>query len=307
MTRRPKNLARGLAIAGIGLVSLGIIAFPAVAQSTARAQSRVRAPNYYVSMGDSYSVGYQPGLGATAGYTAYVAHRSHLTLVNFGCAGATTTSILVTIGCPLTLPHTAGAISYTATTQAAAAEAFIVAHRGHIGVITVSIGGNDVTACAVRSDPVACVANAVSLISENVTALATGLRAAAGPRVPILGLTYPDVLLGAYVYPSIPPTAARIALAKTSVVAFESLLNPALATAYRHAGGVLVDVTAATGAYGSLTRTVTLDPYGTIPVPVARICTLTWFCKQGNIHATTQGYALIGKLIAARYASLRRT
>jgi len=88
-----------------------------------------------------------------------------------------------------------------------------------------------VTACAVRSDPVACVANAVSLISENVTALATGLRAAAGPRVPILGLTYPDVLLGAYVYPSIPPTAARIALAKTSVVAFESLLNPALATA----------------------------------------------------------------------------
>jgi len=104
------------------------------------AQSTVRAPNYYVSMGDSYSVGYQPGSGH-GGYTAYVAHRSHLTLVNFGCAGATTTSILVTIGCPLTLPHTAGAISYTATTQAAAAEAFIVAHRGHIGVITVSSVG----------------------------------------------------------------------------------------------------------------------------------------------------------------------
>jgi hypothetical protein len=51
---------------------------------------------------------------------------------------------------------------------------------------------------------------------------------------------------------------------------------------------------------------VTVAPYGTIPRAVARVCTLTWFCAVGNIHATSTGYALIGKLVAARYATLRR-
>ena len=47
-------------------------------------------------------------------------------------------------------------------------------------------------------------------------------------------------------------------------------------------------------------------PYGTIPAAVASVCTLTWFCAQGNIHATTKGYTLIGKLVVARFAVIRR-
>ena len=142
-------------------------------------------------------------------------------------------------------------------------------------------------------------------MKTNVTTLAAGLRAAAGPKVPIIGLTYPDVILGEYVYPSLPATAARISLAQLSVVAFKSLINPALAKAYAPSGGVLVDVTAATGAYTPLTSTTQLIPYGTIPIGVAQVCALTWFCKEGNIHATTKGYTLIGKLVTARYALLR--
>jgi len=143
----------------------------------------------------------------------------------------------------------------------------------------------------------------VTTISRNVSTLATALRAAAGPRVPLIGLTYPDVILGTYVYPTQPPTASRISLAKLSVVAFRSLINPALTKAYGSVGGVLVDVTAATGAYTSLARTVRLRPYGTIPVPVASVCTLTWFCSQGNIHATTKGYTLIGRLAVAQFVA----
>ena len=143
-------------------------------------------------------------------------------------------------------------------------------------------------------------------IKANVTTLAAGLRSAAGPTVPLIGLTYPDVILGQYVYPSLPATAARISLAKLSVVAFKSIINPALTTAYASVGGVLVDVTAATGAYTPLTRTVQLKPYGSVPVAVAKVCALTWYCKEGNIHATTRGYTLIGKLVAARYATLKR-
>lgn len=294
----------GLAVAVAGLVAVGLVALPGATQASG-ATSRAK-PTYYVSVGDSYSVGYQPGVGATTGYAGYVAKKTHLTLANFGCGGATTTSIIDTVGCPDLLPHTAGAHLYPATTQAAAAEAFITAHRGHIGLITASIGGNDVTACAAQANPLPCVSTAVTSIDQNVTTLATGLRAAAGPKVSLIGLTYPDVFLGTYVYPTLPATAPRMALASASVVAFKSLINPALAKAYAAAGGAFVDVTAATGAYTPLTTTVTVAPYGTIPRAVARVCTLTWFCAVGNIHATNGGYTLIGKLVTARYARLHR-
>ena len=284
----------------IGGVAGGILAAPGAAAAA------TKSPTYYVSLGDSYSVGYQPGLGATPGYTAVVANATRLKLVNFGCGGATTTSLVSSIGCPDILPHTGGAVLYPTTTQEAAAEAFLTAHRGHIGLITVSIGGNDVTSCATQANPISCVSTAVAGITKNVTSLAAALRAAAGPRVPLIGLTYPDVVLGAYVYPKQPAPAAAISLAKLSVVAFKSLINPALTKAYATADGSLVDVTKATGAYVPLTRTVRYRPYGTIPTAVASVCSLTWFCAQGNIHATTKGYSLIGRLVVARFGAMRR-
>jgi lysophospholipase L1-like esterase len=260
-----------------------------------------RSPTYYVSLGDSYSVGFQPGAGSTPGYTVYVARKTHLKLVNFGCGGATTTSILDTVGCPDALPHTVGGVTYPTTTQAAAAESFISQHRGHIGLITVSIGGNDITRCAGQSNAAACIVAVANSIKTNVAQLAGALRAAAGPKVPIIGSTYPDVVLGAYVYPTNPAAASTINLAKLSVVAFKSIINPALTQAYASAKGRLVDVTAATGGYIPLTRTVDSKTYGTIPVAVASVCAYTWFCLQGNIHATTPGYTVIGKLIVTRY------
>jgi lysophospholipase L1-like esterase len=287
------------------LVALGLLAAAALAPSGA-AGAAARPPSYYVSLGDSYSVGYQPGLGATPGYTAVVAKATRLQLVNFGCGGATTTSLVSSVGCPDVLPHTAGGVTYPTTTQEAAADAFLTAHRGHIGLITVSIGGNDVTACATQANPIGCVSTAVAGITKNVTNLAASLRAAAGPHVPLIGLTYPDVILGSYVYPTRPAPAAAIALAKLSVVAFKSLINPALSKSYASAGGALVDVTQATGAYVPLTKTVRYRPYGTLPVAVASVCRLTWFCAQGNIHARTPGYTLIGRLVVARFAALRR-
>ncbi len=293
----------------VALVFSSVVLAPAalapVAQAAVRA-SHSRQPTYYVSLGDSYSVGYQPGLGSTPGYTVYVAQHTGLTLVNFGCGGATTSSILNAVGCPDVLPHTAGGMTYPTTTQIAAADAFITAHHGHIGLMTVSIGGNDVTGCATQSNAISCVGNVVKSITTNVTTLAQDLRSAAGPNVPIIGSTYPDVILGAYVYPKNPGPPAAITLAKESVVAFKLLINPALSKAYQSAQGSLVDVTKATGAYGSLTTTVKTKTYGTIPVPVATVCTLTWFCAKGDIHSRTPGYNLIGRLYVARYKQVAK-
>jgi lysophospholipase L1-like esterase len=296
----------------IGMKTLGALtvlcgALIGVLGGATAAQAAPSAKTYYVSLGDSYSVGYQPGRGSTPGYTVVVAKATHLTLVNFGCGGATTSSLVSTVGCPDVLRHTAGGVTYPTTTQEAAALAFLSAHRGHIGLITVSIGGNDVTSCASQANPIPCVSAAVASIKTNVTSLAIALRAAAGPGVPLMGLTYPDVILGAYVYPTHPAKASTVSLAKLSVVAFKSLINPALATAYGSASGSLVDVTQATGAYVPLTKTQHYRPYGTIPTAVANVCTLTWFCAQGNIHATTKGYTLIGNLVVAKFRTMSRS
>ena len=295
------GLKTDCALAMIGGTVAGVLS------SAQAAQAATGSPTYYVSLGDSYSVGYQPGRGSTPGYTAVVAKSTGLKLVNFGCGGATTTSLESSTGCPDVLPHTAGVVLYPTTTQEAAAEAFLTAHRGHVGLITVSIGGNDVTACATQANPIGCVSTAVAGITTNVTNLAVALRCGGGARrPPLAGLHYPDVILGSYVYPKQPAPAAALSLAKLSVVAFKSLINPALTKSYSAGSGSLVDVTKATGGYVPLTRTVRYPPYGTIPVAVASVCTLTWFCAQGNIHATTKGYTLIGKLVVARYKTLRR-
>ncbi|MBN1530554.1 MAG: hypothetical protein JW895_15940 [Thermoleophilaceae bacterium] len=258
----------------------------------------------YVSLGDSYASGYQPGVvpsesgntrnGFAYQVPRYAARRGHrLRLVNFGCGGATTTSLISTKGCR---PEALGpdGRDYPGHTQLAAATRFLRANRGRTALVTVSIGGNDVTRCVSTPDPVACVATAVRTVKKNVTLIAKRLRRAAGRRVTIVGTTYPDVILGLWVKGD----ASSRNLASLSVVAFRSLINPALKSAYSTARGRFVDVTAASGAYTPLEQTTTLMPYGTVPVAVARVCELSYFCALQDIHARTDGYALIARLVA---------
>jgi lysophospholipase L1-like esterase len=287
------------------LVALALsvtLTLPAAGQAASKHHRKHRKPatqQLYVSLGDSYAVGFQAtgpdsGEATTEGYANQLvplarAKGYRLKLVNFGCGGATTTSILQTPGCLVSAPRAIGGPVYTQP-QADAAIAFIKAHRKQVGLVTVSISGNDVTACAKQSDPVPCVAAATASIKTNVSTLAQRLRAAAGPKVPIVGLTYPDVILGAWV-------GGNQQLAQLSVVAFQQLINPALKDAYASAKASFADVTAATGAYTPLDQTADLPPYGTIPVAVAKVCELTYYCEYQNIHARTSGYGDIARLI----------
>lgn len=273
---------------------------------------------YYLSLGDSYSVGYQPAKGATAGFTAYIAHRTATQLENFGCGGATTSSIVTVDGCsaPYGPPASSHAVSYPSETQEQAAVDFIAAHPGRVWLVTVSIGGNDVTSCASAANPASCVATAVGAIQTHVTALAGALggalTSAGDTSAKIIGLTYPDVILGDYVWPSGAPDPS---LANLSISAFDLLINPALQAAYTSVPqGSFVNVTSApykkatagddTGSTSSSSptpqdATTDLAPYGVIPVAVWEICKLTYYCSQGNIHANTKGYDFIGKLAVA--------
>jgi lysophospholipase L1-like esterase len=314
--RRPALSSLTATALATALVVSGLLALPLAAGAAPTAATSTTP--YYLSLGDSYSVGYQPGNGATVGYTGYVAARLKMQLQNFGCGGATTTTISNTVGCaiPYGPPAAFHPVAYPTTTQQQAALAFIAAHPGKVGLITVSIGGNDVTACAATANPVPCVTGVEATLKTNVTALVSSLHSAlvtnGDSSARIIGLTYPDVILGDYVYPA---GKADPSLANLSVTAFDALINPTLKTAYTSVpGGSFVNVTQApyklatagddTGGGPAKSAKVTLKPYGKIPVAVWEVCQITYFCSQGNIHANTKGYAFIGQLIVSHYKSL---
>jgi lysophospholipase L1-like esterase len=298
----PSRIMRGAALA----VALSALAMPAAANAAkkpAKQHKQPAAQQLLVSLGDSYASGYQPPAAGkfagntTQGFVYQIPPLARtrgwkLKVVNFACGGATTTSILRQKGCPKAALGP-GARPYDGTTQVKAATGFIAKHRAQVGLITISIGGNDVTACA--RDPttaVPCVANAMGPLVRNLDALVKQVRKAAGPRTRIVGITYPDVILGAYLTPG------GQSLATLSVEAFRGLINRNLQAAYSTVRAAFVDVTRATGAYIPLSQTTTLDPYGTIPQAVAKVCTLTWYCAAQDIHARAPGYKLIAELIA---------
>jgi len=311
----PKRSAMVIALFGLvalSAIAVWLVSVPGVSQ--AATSHNEKAPTFYLSLGDSYSVGFQPTAisstdptGGTPGYTAYVANHEQMTLENFGCGGATTSSIIGTIGC--NQPAAFNAVPYPTTTQEQAALGFIAAHAGQVGLVTISIGGNDVTGC-IQSNPTAaaaCLTAADSKITTNVTGLVSSLNTAlssAGDTARIVGLTYPDVVLGAYVNPG---GAAAQALAAQSVQAFDLLINPTLKSAYTSGvpNGLFVNVTdapfrrASSGADTPLTLTHKTKKFGVIPDAVHEICQLTYFCSLLNIHANTRGYRFIGQLIVA--------
>ncbi|ADB53934.1 GDSL-type esterase/lipase family protein [Conexibacter woesei] len=289
----------------VAVVAAAALAVPAAATAARAppAQGKKAAPQFYVSLGDSYATGYQPkpdgtvGGGTREGF-AYqlppLAARKgwKLRLVQFGCGGATTTSILEQKGCPKPALGPGGR-PYPGKTQIQVAEQFLKQNRAKTGLITVSIGGNDVTACIREADPVSCVVAANGKLQRNVAVLVRRLRRAAGPRVRIVGTTYPDVILGLW----LTGDAGRN-LATLSVTAFREIINPALKKQYDSVRGAFVDVTRASGAYTPFDQTTTVPGLGTIPVAVANVCVLTWFCAVQDIHARGVGYQLIAELIA---------
>jgi lysophospholipase L1-like esterase len=313
-----------------GVAATGLVTTSGVGQAAQQARTKAALP-YYLSLGDSYSIGYQPGLpggGGSPGYTAVVAKKEKLQLENFGCGGATTNSILwgfpdpsvpgsgtAAIPTPGCGDYAAtDAVQYPTQTQEQAALSFIgtPANFGKVAAVTVSISGNDVTACAGAANAITCVLAAKTAIVANVTQLATDLRSALDTNgdstAKVIGLTYPDVILAATVNPGGAGTAT---LATESVAAFDDIINPALSAAYTGvAHGGFVNVTSApykkatAGDDSSATPLVKLAPYGALSPAVWEICKLTYYCSQQNIHANSKGYAFIGGLIVTAYPGI---
>ena len=142
-------------------------------------------------------------------------------------------------------------------------------------------------------EALACASDAVSNVRANLAAVLPVLREAAGDA-PIIGLTYPDVFLGAWVSSEFPDGQS---LARLSVPLFRDFFNTALEAEYGKIDAEFVDVTATTGGYGPLTD-LTQDPtYGPIPTPVAKVCELTYFCEHTDVHPTPAGHETIAAAV----------
>jgi lysophospholipase L1-like esterase len=271
---------------------------PATSSTTGNAPP---ADGVYISVGDSYATGFRPADdGAPAGssrdgFAYLVAERSGMRLVNVGCSGATSAGLRDRPGCP-EFNRAPDAPDPADRTQLDAAVAALRENQGRVGLVTVVIGGNDLTPCAQARDVLTCTSEAVAEIQANLAAILPVLREAAGDDVPIVGLTYPDVFLGAWVSPVFPNGQD---LARQSVPLFRDFFNPVLEAEYEKVGATFADVTAATGAYEPLTETREAPGYGPVPAPVARVCSLTYFCEHTDVHPTPAGHEAIAAAVLA--------
>ncbi|SDJ17077.1 Lysophospholipase L1 [Frankineae bacterium MT45] len=269
------------------LIAAAAVLFTLVASTV----SAVAAPvptQYYLALGDSLSKGYMPGAGDTDQgyvddlYAALHAKNSSLQLVKLGCSGETTASMI-----------NGGVCTYPgATSQLQAATAFLRSHRGAVKYLTLDIGANDVDKCAPGgSVDVSCALNGVSAVGTNTAKILASLRLAGGFTPRLVGMTYYNPFLAAWLTGTDGQSTARLS------DLLSQLLNLVLSSEYQLFGGQVADVYTAYRS-GDFTDQVTLPGIGAVPVNVATICTLTYMCTQRNIHPTVTGYQVIAATFA---------
>jgi lysophospholipase L1-like esterase len=254
--------------------------------------------SYYLALGDSLSRGVQPdaaGASVETGqgypdlvYATLLASHPALRLVRLGCPGETTKTMM----------H-GGICHYSAGSQLAAATAFLRAHRGHVFLVTIDIGANDLEDCGNRpslTQLASCIGQ-LPKATANVAAILASLRAAAGPGVRIVGMNYYLPALAEWRSGLLGRATAK--LSEKFAVAYDDLLK----RAYGQAGITVANVFEAfeTTNFGD---PVTVPGIGSVPRNVARICQWTWQCapppRGPNQHANAAGYRVIaGAILAA--------
>jgi lysophospholipase L1-like esterase len=261
------------------------------AAAARRTAARSR-PSYYLSLGDSLARGVQPNsYGASQAtpdgypdrlFAALRRDTPGLRLVKLGCSGETS----------YTMIH--GGISrYPAGSQLAAAERFLRAHRRHMSLVTIDIGANDPNSCFL-GEPTGkiamCMDSRVRQTVNDLRAILTGLRAAGGRHVTIIGMTYYVPELAGWLDGK---DGKEIAVLTERLVAG---YNGLMVNLYHRYGARVADVFAAFHSSDFADR-AQLPQAGAVPRNVATICQLTWACTaapQGpNEHANDIGYAII--------------
>lgn len=234
-----------------------------------------------VSLGNSLAASFQPNGDDTHGYAeqlyaSLVAADPKLELVKLGCGGESTVSmrfgsqdptVVLSCGTPRYYKH----VLYPKGTQLAEAVSFLQAHKDKVALVTIDIGANDLARLDAQGNEVNCLlepagcATQTARMVENLGAILADLRAAAGPDVPIVAMSYYDVFAPVCVSdPSQLFVCSRV-----------DDFNATLVDTYAAAGDLVADVA---GAFEN----------DSLVNCAAHVCDWTWFAL-GDVHANTAG------------------
>jgi lysophospholipase L1-like esterase len=271
------------------LLMVAALAAALVAPATrSPAEATGHAERYYVSLGDSLAESAQlDGDDLTNGYAeqlhaALAVTDPDLRLKKFGCSGESTVSMRFGSQDPATVLSCGTQRDYRRRfpkgTQLAQAVKFLRARRDEVALVTINIGANDLSHLDEQGNTVVCLFEPagcdarLALVAEHLAVILAELRAAAGPGVPIIGMTYYNVFapLGD------PDLDAAVAGATAG-----------LESTYAAAGVPVADVA---GAFHN----------GEQPLSTALVCAWTWFCTHGNVHPNTTGYGVIAHAFLER-------
>jgi lysophospholipase L1-like esterase len=244
---------------------------------------------YYVSVGDSLAQGYQPIGGPLSalgvdGYAQGYANQlfkaardryTQLQLVKLGCGGETTLTMVV--GAPWCgFPG--------GRSQLTLAEEFLSAHRGEIAFVTIDVGANDFFQYGDQ---------APATILTYLPQILAGLRTAAGPDVPIIGMSYYGVGLPAVWSATHDLSAVQAYIAQ--IVAFNGLLE----FIYGAAGDPVADVE---GAFQVTDTTLVsgtpLDVLRECPMDVGLRATAAWPRHPRELRRVRRGRAGVRGAVA---------
>nr|WP_121188066.1 GDSL-type esterase/lipase family protein [Nocardiopsis sp. Huas11] len=296
-------------------------------------------PNYYLSLGDSLTVGVQPdengrGEMTSQGYTDVLYRNlydadSTLGHERMGCGGEDTTTFLEG-GIPTCDEK------YEGDSQLEAAEDFLSEHEGQVDLITVTIGGNNFTGCVrALDDPdgpridTECVDDGLERINSEVPVIAERLRTAAGPDTQIIAMTYYNPFLAALLLDdgstgdeeaeeaedavedtdgtdasAEPGEVGEGATSDDDLVGYASgvltEMNESLRSAYAAEDIQVADVEA---AFDSGDFEVPEESTTGMPANVQAVCDMTWMCdtqRGPDIHTNQAG----AQQIAATFEEL---
>lgn len=246
---------------------------------------------YYLSLGDSLSTGVQP-IGPEAfqhrtdeGYSDQLCAIAQdwfpgLQIVKLGYPGESTTTML-----------DGSLFAYPRGNQLAEAVAFLRGHRGEVAFVTIDIGSNDFP-----THDLTGVSLGLEDVARNLPCILRTLREAAGPGIPIVGMTIYDPLLAGWVNGPDGQDLARMSV-------YQGLLpiNAELSAIYAAAGLGVADVEGAFATVDFETM-VPLAGVGSVPLNVARIYEWTWAGAPPPLgpdpHANAKGYRAIAEAFA---------